>query len=49
MVAYIVVLLVYFICPKYLRLVIFIINLIVPDSIPAVDEVIMIAGLFTSE
>ena len=38
-------LLVYWNCPKYLKFVAFLINLIVPDRIPYIDEVIMVAGL----
>jgi len=36
---------VYFFCPKYLKLVICVANFFIPDAIPAVDEVLMIAGL----
>ena len=45
---YIVVLIVYFMCPKYLKLLIFAINLFVPDAVPVVDELVMIAGLIGS-
>lgn len=42
---YIVVLIAYFKFPKYLRLIIFIANLFVPESIPVIDELIMAVGL----
>lgn len=42
---YIVVLIAYFKFPKYLRLIIFVINLFVPESIPVIDELIMAVGL----
>ncbi len=38
-----IVLLIYWVCPKYLKAVIFIIN----DPIPFVDEVVMAAGLLS--
>ena len=44
-----IVLLVYFFCPKYLQLIICAVNLFVPDAAPAIDEVIMVAGLFLSD
>lgn len=44
-----IILLVYWFCPTRMQLVIFLINLIVPDPIPYVDEVIMIAGLLKGE
>lgn len=42
-----IVLLIYWVCPKYLKAVIFIINLLLPDPIPFVDEVVMAAGLLS--
>lgn len=42
--AYIVVLIGYFCCPKYLQLIIMIINFFLPDPLPFIDEVIMVAG-----
>jgi len=42
---YVIVLGVYFICPKYLKLVLLIVNLIAPDTIPVIDEIIMAVGL----
>lgn len=44
---YAVVLLVYFFCPKYIKVVMLIINLLVPDVVPVVDELLMVVGLFT--
>ena len=49
LVVYGILLLVYWNCPKYLKAVAFVINLFVPDSIPYVDEIIMIAGLLASD
>ena len=48
LIAYGIVLLVYFLCPAYLKIVILVINMFMPDSIPYVDEVIMVAGLLSS-
>lgn len=45
LVVYIIVLAVYFSCPKYLRLVMLIANFFVPDAVPIIDEAIMVAGL----
>lgn len=45
---YAVVLVVYWFCPKYLQLLICVVNLFMPDMIPVVDEVIMVAGLLKS-
>ncbi|WP_317854409.1 hypothetical protein [Chakrabartyella piscis] len=42
---YAVVLLVYWFCPKYMQVVMLIANLFIPDSVPVIDEVIMVAGL----
>ena len=46
---YMVVLAVYWKCPKYLKAIMFIINIFVPDAIPYVDELIMLAGLLKQE
>lgn len=46
-IAYTIVFLVYFISPKSLKAVIFIINLILPDSLPYIDEVVMFLGLLS--
>lgn len=40
-----IVLAVYFFCPTYLKFVLLLVNLYVPDAIPVVDEVLMTAGL----
>lgn len=40
-----IVLLVYWFCPKYLQAVILIANIFLPDAVPVIDEVIMVAGL----
>ena len=45
MIAYIVLLITYFCFPAHLKLVIMIINFFLPDPLPFVDEVIMVAGL----
>lgn len=45
---YAVVLLVYWVCPKRIQVVMLLINLFVPDAIPVVDELIMVAGLLKS-
>ena len=42
---YAVVLVVYLCCPKYLKLVLLLVNMFVPDAVPVVDEIIMVAGL----
>lgn len=43
---YIIVLAVYIFCPKYLRLLICVANFFVPDMLPVIDEVVMVAGMF---
>ena len=48
-VVYGILLLVYWNCPKYLKAVAFVINFFAPDPIPYIDEVIMVAGLLTSD
>lgn len=45
---YIVLLIVYWCCPKYLKLVATLINFFMPDPIPYVDEIVMVAGLLAS-
>ena len=40
---------VYLFCPKHLKLVILIANIFIPDSIPVIDEVIMVAGLLIGD
>ena len=42
---YFVVFAVYFISPLHVRLLIFLANFLMPDPIPILDEVIMIAGI----
>ena len=46
---YIVVLIVYWFCPKYLQIIIMLANLFIPDSIPMIDEIIMVAGLLKTD
>ena len=41
----IIVILVYLFCPVHLKAVILLINCFVPDSIPYIDELLMVAGL----
>ena len=48
-IVYVILLLVYWNCPKYLKVAAFVINFFVPDPIPYIDEVVMIAGLLTSD
>lgn len=48
-VGYIVLLIVYWCCPKYLKLVATLINFFMPDPIPCVDEIVMVAGLLASK
>ena len=45
---YAIVLVVYWFCPKYLQLVMMAANMFVPDAVPVIDEVIMVAGLVAS-
>lgn len=45
-IAYIIMGIIYMACPKYLKFVACVINMMVPDPIPGIDEVVMIAGLF---
>lgn len=44
---YIIVFAVYFVSPLPVRLLILLINFFVPDPIPVIDEVIMIAGIIS--
>lgn len=46
---YLIVFIVYFCCPKFLKLIIFLVNIFLPDSIPLLDEVVMVLGLLKSE
>lgn len=46
---YAVALIVYLICPKYLKLVLLLINMFIPDAVPVVDELIMVAGLLVGD
>ena len=48
-IVYVILLLVYWNCPKYLKATAFVINFFVPDPIPYIDEVIMVAGLLASD
>jgi hypothetical protein len=41
-----IVLLVYFCCPQYMKLVILVANIFLPDAVPAIDEILMVVGLF---
>ena len=47
-VVYGILLLVYWNCPKYLKAAAFVINFFVPDPIPYIDEMVMVAGLLAS-
>lgn len=49
LVAYGILLLVYWNCPKYLKAVAFVINFFVPDAVPYIDELVMVAGLISSD
>lgn len=49
LVAYRILLLIYWNYPKYLKAAAFAINFFVPDPIPYIDEVIMVAGLLASD
>ena len=37
--------LVYMVCPTFLQSVIFVANCFVPDSVPIIDEAIMVVGI----
>lgn len=43
--AYVIILIVYLFCPKYLQLVMLVVNLFIPDPLPFLDEALMVAGL----
>lgn len=45
LVVYAVVLGVYWFCPKYVQLIMLAVNMFVPDAVPVIDELIMVAGL----
>ena len=36
---------IYFFAPEYLRVVLFLVNIFLPDEVPLIDELIMLAGL----
>ena len=44
-VVFIVLMAVYWFCPKYVQAVVLLINLFVPDAIPVIDEAAMVAGM----
>ena len=44
---YVILLCVYFACPLPVRLLILAVNFFIPDPIPIVDEVLMIAGIIS--
>lgn len=48
-VVYGILLLVYWNCPKYLKVVAFALNFFLPDAIPYIDEVVMAAGLLAKD
>lgn len=47
--AYAVLLAVYWGCPKHLKLVAMLINFVLPDPIPYLDEIVMVAGFLKSD
>jgi len=49
LIAYGFLLLVYWYCPKYLKAAVFVINFFVPDPLPYIDELVMVAGLLASD
>lgn len=49
LIAYGILLLVYWCCPKYLKAAAFVVNFFVPDPVPYIDELVMVAGLLTSD
>lgn len=49
LVAYGILLLIYWNCPKYLKAAALVINFFVTDPIPYIDEFIMVAGLLASD
>lgn len=46
MIIWIVLVLAYLVAPAEAKVIITIINILMPDSLPAVDEIAMVAGLF---
>lgn len=36
---------IYFCCPKYAKVLICVLNFMIPDQLPAIDEIVMVAGL----
>ena len=42
-------LIVYLVAPKHIKVVAFLLNLVIPDPIPYIDEIVMVAGLFASD
>ena len=49
LIAYGILLVIYWNCPQYLKAAAFVLNCFVGDPIPYVDEVVMVAGLFAKE
>lgn len=49
LIAYGILLVVYWNCPQYLKVAACVLNFFVGDPIPYVDEMIMVAGLFAKE
>lgn len=45
---YVIALIVYFVCPKYIQIIMLIANLFLPDAVPVLDELIMVAGLLVA-
>lgn len=43
--AYVIILIVYLFCPRYLKLVFLVVNLFIPDPLPFLDEILIVAGL----
>lgn len=43
----IITLLVYWFCPKYLKIIVCLANVFMPDEVPMIDEVLMILGLLS--
>ena len=42
-------LVVYWYCPKYLKVLLLLVNVAIPDAVPFVDELIMAVGLLKKE
>ena len=47
-IVYGVLLLVYWVCPKYIKIAAMILNFLIPDPIPYIDEIVMVAGFLNS-